>query len=137
MTKNVELGLLISRIMLGISFFVHGLSKFQGGIGNTANWFDSIGIPGLLAYVVATIELVGGLLMILGLGTRIIAVLFGIIMLVAILKVKLSAGFLGDGQRSGYELDLVLLALSSLLALSGSRLYSLDHLFFRSHSENK
>ncbi len=130
MTKNMELGLFISRVMLGISFFIHGFAKFQGGIEKTAGWFESMGIPGFLAYVVATIELVGGVAMILGLGTQVIAVLFGIIMVVAILKVKLSAGFLGNGQMAGYELDLLLLVLSTLLALNGSRLYSLDqHLY--------
>lgn len=100
-----------------------------------AGWFDSIGIPGFLAYVVATIELVGGLAMILGLGTQIVAVLFGLIMIVAILVVKWSAGFLGSGQMPGYELELILLVLSSLIALGGSRLYSLDQLFFGSRSK--
>jgi putative oxidoreductase len=135
MNKNLEIGLLISRIILGLSFFIHGLVKFQGGIGNIAGWFDSMGIPGFLAYAVATIELVGGLAMILGLGTRIVAVLFGIIMIAAIFTVKLSAGFLGNGQMVGYELELILLALSALLALSGSRLYSLEQLFFSPRSQ--
>lgn len=60
------------RVILGLTFFIHGVSKFQGGLGNTAGFFDSLGIPGFMAYIVAGIELIGGLAVILGLGTRIV-----------------------------------------------------------------
>lgn len=46
--------------MLGVTFFIHGLSKFQGGISNTAGYFDSLGISGLLAYGVVFTKLVEG-----------------------------------------------------------------------------
>lgn len=70
--------------------------------------------------------------MIAGLGTRIVAVLFALTMVSAIIKVKLAAGFLGNQQMAGYELDLALLAIAVLIGLSGSRLLSLDRLLFRS-----
>ena len=82
--NKIEVSTFLLRIVLGISFFVHGLVKFQGGIGNIAGWFDSMGIPGFLAYVVGTIELVGGIALILGLGTRIVSALLAIIMIGAI-----------------------------------------------------
>jgi len=47
----------------------------------------------------------------------------------AILLVKLAAGFAGNGQMPGYELDLAFLAMAIYLALNGSRLYSLGSLF--------
>lgn len=47
-------------------------------------------------------------------------------MLVAILKVKLAAGFLGNGQGAGYELDLALMVMALYLALGGSSFLSLD-----------
>ncbi len=56
--------------MLGLTFFIHGLVKFQGGIENTAGWFASIGIPSFMAYVVGVIELVGGIALIIGLGSE-------------------------------------------------------------------
>src|SRR3954449_4548286 len=114
MTNKYEWSTLLLRVVLGITFFVHGLVKFQGGIENTVGWFDSIGIPGFLAYVVAIIELVGGIALILGLGTRIVSVLIGFIMLVAIFSVKLPAGFL-----DGYVYDLVLLIIVVNLFLNG------------------
>jgi len=107
---------------------VHGLVKFQGGVENTAGWFASIGLPGFLAYTVAFIELVGGIALVLGLGTRIVSALLGLVMIGAILKVKLAAGFLGNGQSAGYELDLALLAMAASLAITGSRLYAADQL---------
>ena len=61
------------------------------GIENTVGFFDSLGIPGFMAYIVATIELVGGVLIILGLATRVVAALFVAVMLGAILQPSLKA----------------------------------------------
>lgn len=127
--KNVEVGALILRVVLGITFFVHGLVKFQGGIENTVGWFASIGLHGALAYVVAIIELVGGLALIIGLGSRAVSGLMALLMLGATLKVKLAMGFLGNGQGAGYELDVALLAMAVFLALNGSKLLAVDQLF--------
>ncbi|EEL49197.1 MULTISPECIES: DoxX family protein [Bacillus cereus group] len=112
---NQHIGNLIIRIVLGVTFFMHGLAKFQSGIDNIAGWFTSIGLPGALAYGVATVELVGGLLLIIGLGVRYIGLLFALILVGAIIKVKWSAGLLGDGKNPGYELDLALLAMGLYL----------------------
>ncbi|MBD1383290.1 DoxX family protein [Metabacillus arenae] len=124
MKDKLEIGSLILRVVLGITFAMHGLAKFQGGIGNTAASFESMGIPGFMGYVVGVIELAGGIAVILGLGTKLVSSLFAIILVVATIKVKWSSGFLG-----GFELDLVLLAISLHLALNGSFLLSLDSLW--------
>ncbi len=131
MNKN-DVGAIVLRLILGLTFFVHGLSKFQGGIENTVGFFESLGILGFLAYVVAIIELIGGIMLILGIGTRIVSGLFAVIMLVAIFTVKLSAGFLGDGQMAGYELELALLAMAIFLAIANSSSFSLGNKIFRS-----
>lgn len=137
MNMKYEGSSLLLRLILGITFFLHGLAKFQGGIGNIAGWFDSIGLPGFLAYAVAIIELAGGIAMMLGLGTRIVAVLFAIVMLGAIFTVKLSAGFMGNGQAAGYELDLLLLAMSIHFAVNGSRLWSVDSVLSKKTTDEK
>ena len=136
MNNKYELGAFILRLVTGLTFLLHGLSKFQGGIENTVGFFSSVGIPGFLAYIVAIIELAGGALMILGLGTRVIGLLFAIVMLGAIFTVKLSAGFMGTDGGGGYEFDVTLLAMSLYLGLSGSRMLSLDGLF-RSKGQEK
>lgn len=54
--KKQEIGTFLLRVMLGITFLMHGLSKFQSGLNNISGWFQTIGIPGFMAYVVGTIE---------------------------------------------------------------------------------
>ncbi|WP_396265831.1 DoxX family protein [Halobacillus shinanisalinarum] len=95
----------------------------KGGIGNTAGFFESIGVPGFLAYIVATIELVGGIAMVLGIGTKLVSILFAIIMIGAMFTLKFSAGF---------ELDLAFLAMSVYIALSNRVSFSLDNVIFPS-----
>lgn len=126
MSNRNEIGTFLLRLVLGLVFLANGAAKFQGGIENTVGWFDSIGIPGFLAYAVAIIELVGGIALILGVGTRVVSVLFGLIMLGAIVTVKLPDGFL-----NGYVYDLVLLILAVHIVLNGSKLYSLGQLMVK------
>ncbi len=135
MIKKYEVGTLILRVMLGLSFFIHGLVKFQGGIENTVGWFESIGLPGFLAYGVAVVELVGGLLLIVGLGSRVVSALLGVLMIGAILKAKLAGGFLGNGQGAGYELDLAFLAMAVFIAINGSKMFSLDQIIFKGQKD--
>lgn len=133
MLKN-EIGALILRVTLGAIFFIHGVVKFQGGIENTAGWFASLGLPGATAYGVALLEIIGGILLIIGLATRLVSTLFAILMIGATLKVKLAIGFLGNGQMAGYELDLAFLAIAVYLVINGSKLLSVSQLIFQKDS---
>jgi putative oxidoreductase len=135
MLKN-EIGALILRITLGAIFFIHGVVKFQGGIENTAGWFESLGLPGGTAYGVALFEIIGGILLIIGLATRLVSALFALLMIGATVKVKLAIGFLGNGQMAGYELDLAFLAIAVYLVINGSKLFSLSKLIFHRDSMN-
>ncbi len=126
MNRN-EISILLLRVFLGVSFYIHGLAKFKKGLAYTAEHFGSLGLPESLAFAVAYIELFGGIALVFGLGSRIVSILFGIIMIGAILTVKLSAGFLG-----GYELDIAYLIIAILITINGSKLFALDHLLFKS-----
>ncbi len=121
----------IMRVVLGILFLAHGISKFQMGMDGVAGWFQSVGIPGFLAYVVSPIELVGGILLIIGLFTRYVSILLIIVLLGAIFTVKLSAGLMGNGQMAGYELDLSFMLVALYLAVSNNTGFSLDQMLFR------
>lgn len=81
--QRTEWGLLLLRVVAGIAFVMHGMSKFQMGLDQVAGWFGSMGIPGFFAYVVAFLELLGGIGLILGIGTRILAALLAVVMAVA------------------------------------------------------
>jgi uncharacterized membrane protein YphA (DoxX/SURF4 family) len=131
MIKKFEAGTLLLRVLLGITFLVHGIVKFQGGIENIVGWFESIGLPGFLAYGVASFEVVGGVALIVGLGSRIVSAIFILLMIGATLKVKLAVGFLGNGEMAGYELDLAFLAMAVFIAINGSKMFSLDQIFFK------
>gem|GEM_PF-1981415 len=90
-----------------------------------------IGLPSALAYVVTIVEIADGWAMMLGLGTRLMAAAFAIIIIGAIVTVKADAGLLGNGRETGYAFNLSLLAMSVHLWLNGSRLWSLDALVRR------
>ena len=138
MKNKYELGAFILRLVLGVSFLIHGVSKFQGGIENTVGWFASIGLPEFLAYATASLEVIGGIALILGFFTRYISIIFVLLMAGAIIKVKLSAGFMGDGQTAGYELDLAFLAMALSLAVTDSKAYAIDRLIFKgAEKENR
>jgi putative oxidoreductase len=133
LVKN-EIGALILRVTLGALFLIHGIVKFQGGIENIVGWFESIGLPGFMAYGVALVEIIGGVALIIGLAPRLVSALFALLMIGATLKVKLSVGLLGNGQMAGYELDLAFLAIAVYLAVNGSRLLSVSRLIFQEDS---
>jgi putative oxidoreductase len=132
MIKSNEIGSTLLRVFLGATFLIHGAAKFQGGIENTVGFFESLGLPGFSAYLIALIELVGGLAMILGVGTRFVSLLFAIVMAGAMIKVKVAGGFLGNGQMAGYELDLALMMISIYLAMTNKSLFALDNVLFQS-----
>ncbi|WP_139999724.1 DoxX family protein [Paenibacillus paridis] len=125
MTKN-SVVLILMRVVLGIIFIFHGADKFQMGLSQVESWFSSIGIPGFLAYVVAILELIGGIMLVFGLFTRYVSGLFVIMLIGAIFTTKLSAGLLGDGQMAGYELDLGLVLISLYLVVSDQTPLSVD-----------
>lgn len=120
-------GFLVLRLAVGFVFLMHGWQKFSGfGFEGVAGFFGSIGIPlpGIAAVVVTLLELVGGLALILGVGTRLVGALLAVNMLVALFVVHLANGFFVDA--GGYELVLTLGAAALFFALSGPGRLSLD-----------
>ncbi|MED4584577.1 DoxX family protein [Brevibacillus choshinensis] len=117
-----EVGALLVRVILGLVFINHGLDKFQA-LEGTAGFFSSLGIPGWMANVVASIELFGGILVLIGFGTRIVPLLFAWIMIVVMVVMPTDKGFF-----TGNELHISLLAMSLYLVLAGSPLLAVDKL---------
>ncbi len=120
------------RVAIGIIFAAHGWQKFAGGLDRVAQFFGSVGIPlpEVFAFIVAFVELVGGIGLIVGFFTRYWALLLSIIMIVAIFTVKLPNGLLGMPGRPGYELDLALLVGCLALLLLGPGPISLERAIF-------
>ena len=74
-TATTAQGALLLRVALGVMYLAHSvvLKAMTFGLAGTAKFFESIGLPGPLAYVVFVMEAVGGVLLILGVKTRWVA----------------------------------------------------------------
>lgn len=123
--RYAEYNPLLLRLALGIVMVAHGADKV-GGVGGFAGFLDSMGVPVAIAFawIVTIVELVGGLLILAGIFTRYVALLFAVNMAVATVLVHLPNGFFaGDG---GIELTLVLVLVSIALALVGPGPFSLE-----------
>lgn len=95
---------LILRVSLGILFLAHfGLKFFVFTPSGTAAFFNSLGLPGGLAYITMAFELVGGIALILGVYTRITALVLIPILLGALIKVHGPAGFFFTNPNGGWE----------------------------------
>jgi putative oxidoreductase len=121
-------GLLILRLGLGLIMAAHGWQKLTvfGAQGFADNMLTRLGVPapGFMAWVVIIVELVGGICIMLGLGTRIWALMTAIVMLVVIFMVKDLTILIGEGS---YELELAILSGMLALALVGPGKVSADH----------
>ena len=73
-SRNTAIAALLLRVSLGTMFIAHALLKyFVFTLPGTAEFFQSLGLPGVLGYVVFAVELIGGLLLIAGVSTRAVA----------------------------------------------------------------
>lgn len=128
-------GLALLRVVLAAVMIAHGAQKvFTFTLGGTAASFADMGVPAasVAGPVLAIFELVGGVVLLLGLGTRLVAALNAAAMVGALVLVHLEAGFFAaDG---GYELVLVLAAASAALVLTGPGTWSVDALVARRSS---
>lgn len=128
-------GLLILRLAMGIIFIVHGWPKLNPnspmkGTAGFAGFLKQMGVPlpTFFAWVVALLETLGAVLLILGLGTRVVTLLLAINMLVAIFVAKrrfMKVGFAAQ-QATGWEFDFALLAGALALLFTGAGSIALD-----------
>ena len=121
---------LIVRVIVGVIMAAHGLQKLLGGPANFGGFLQQLGVPAptLMAFVVTFVELVGGILLILGLFSRLAALLLTIDLVFAILLVKLGVGLIApaDQPGTGYELDLALIAGFLVVLFAGPGPVSVD-----------
>lgn len=101
---RTDLAALILRVTLGALFLAHaGLKIFVFTPAGTAGFFQSIGLPGPLAYLVIAVEVLGGIALIAGYKTRIVSLALIPVLLGAIWTVHLGAGFFFSNPNGGWE----------------------------------
>jgi putative oxidoreductase len=126
--RSLALGLVALRLAVATIFIRHGAQKlFVFGFAGVTGAFTHMGVPlpGVMGPFIGLLEFFGGISLLIGLLTRLIALGFVCDMLGAILLVLLKKGF------SGFELEFLLLGSSLALALTGAGRFSVDDLLAR------
>ena len=120
----------VLRVSLGVMFIAHSLilKHFTYTLPGTVQFFESIGLPGALAYLTFWAELLGGLALVAGIGTR-----WVVLALVPILAgatwVHIGNGWVFSATNGGWEYPVFLIAASLVQALLGDGRYALSNWF--------
>ncbi|MBU6375157.1 MAG: DoxX family protein [Bdellovibrionales bacterium] len=136
------MAILLLRLFIGPCLIVHGLGKLgvvgPGGpqaMQGFVNWLQSLGVPfaSVQARVAMLTELIGGLLLVLGLCYRPAALICMVTLVVAAVIGHKGGGYLITNQPPGNEYALNLAVILLVMALLGPGAYSLDARFFSGH----
>ena len=125
--EKAPYGALLLRLSAGVLFLLHGayLKVFVFGMAGTGKFFASLGFPEWFAWLVVLYETIGGLALILGIGTRWVALFLGVHLLVAAYLGHAGNGWLFTNNGGGYEYPVFWAIACFALALLGSGAYSL------------
>lgn len=124
-----SLSLLFARLAVAYGFYEPAMMKWKD-ISSVAEWFGSMGIPfaTLNAYMAASTEIAGVILLTLGLLTRFISLPLIVVMIVAIITVHLPHGF--SAGENGFEIPLYYMLFLLIFVANGAGKFSLDRLIF-------
>jgi putative oxidoreductase len=124
--RKIAAGIALLRISLGLMFLAHSvvLKYFVYTLDGTAQFFVSIGLPAFLAYVVFAMEAIGGVLLVLGVGTRWVALALIPVLLGAIWAHS-GNGWVFSAANGGWEYPLYLTVLAVAQFLLGDGAYAL------------
>ncbi|MFQ8433615.1 DoxX family protein [Amaricoccus sp. W119] len=120
MTSTTDIAALLLRVSSGTLFITHGLLKLLVfTVPGTVVYFESLGLPGFVAYLTIFAELAGGLALVLGIGTRAVALALVPVLLGAV-WVHGGNGWLFSGEGGGWEFPLFWAIVQIVIALLGS-----------------
>jgi len=111
------------RASIGAIFIVHSLKKFDP---SWQEWLISIGIPPEMQLPIALAEFIGGILLVVGVLTRVTGSIFALILLGAIVHIRWENGFFVS--QGGWEWDLVMLAVVLTIIAAGPGRISISHI---------
>lgn len=128
LAKNIDLGLLILRLSVGILMFLHGISKLQHGIAPIEGLVSAHGLPVFLAYGVYVGEVIAPFFIVLGFGTRLAAFILSYNCAIAVTLAHL-AQFFTLNESGGWSLELLGLYYCGALVLvcTGGGKYALSN----------
>ena len=121
---------LVLRVTLGVMFIAHSLvlKHFTYTLPGTAQFFESIGLPGALAYLTFWAELLGGIALVAGFATRWMS--FALIpILIGATWVHIGNGWVFSAANGGWEYPVFLIAVSLVQSLLGDGAYAFSKVF--------
>ncbi len=122
---QTDLALLILRIALGVMFLAHGFTKLLVFTpAGTAHYFESLGFPGFVGYLTILFEIGGGALLLLGILTRLIAILT-VIQMIVISFIHSANGWSFSNAGGGFEYPAFMALTALSLALLGNGRFSI------------
>jgi len=125
-SRTAPFAALLLRVTLGGVFLAHAALKlFVFTPAGTAKFFASVGVPGELAYLTIAAEIIGGVALIVGFRTRIVALALTPVLLGAIVLVHGSAGFFFNNPNGGWEYPAFWIVALVAQALLGDGAYAL------------
>jgi putative oxidoreductase len=125
--QTTRYGITLLRLSLGLMFAAHGLLKvLVFTLPGTAGYFESVGFPGFLAYIVAPAEVIAGVALLIGFRTRAVAAVMIPLLLGATL-VHLGNGWVFSAPNGGWEYPLYLVVAALAQSLLGSGALALDN----------
>jgi putative oxidoreductase len=121
---------LVLRVTLGTMFIAHSLvlKHFTYTLPGTAQFFESVGLPGALAYLTFWAELLGGIALVAGFATRWVALAL-IPILIGATWVHLGNGWVFSAANGGWEYPVFLIAVSLVQSLLGDGAYAFSKVF--------
>ncbi|MBF9036208.1 DoxX family membrane protein [Rhodobacterales bacterium HKCCE2091] len=123
--SNADIAAALLRISAGALFLAHGLLKVNVfTIPGTVGYFESLGLPGALAYLTILAEIAGGLALIAGVATRIVAVAL-IPVLIGATWVHAGNGWLFSAEGGGWEFTVFWIVVQVAIAFLGAGAYAL------------
>lgn len=127
-TDQSELAAFILRVTLGAMYLAHSvvLKLMTFTLAGTAAFFVSVGLPGWLAYVTFAAEAIGGLLLILGIQSRWVAMALLPALFGAVIWVHSANGWVFTATNGGWEYPAFLIAASVVQILLGDGAYALS-----------
>ena len=127
--SNTSYAATVARLTLGVALIAHAWLKiFVFTLPGTVGFFASQGFPGWSAYPVVAIELLGGVALVLGLGSR-LAALAALPVLLGALSVHAGNGWLFTSAKGGWEYPAFMVASTIVVSLLGDGAFALGNLF--------